>query len=299
MRIGVLMGGISTEREISLKSGEEILKNINKDKYKEIVPIIINKESDVIEKAKDIDFALLALHGKFGEDGTVQSILEGMGIPYSGCDVKTSAICMNKALTKKYIKRHGINTADWIVVKSVEEIDYDMIEKMTYPVFIKPNNGGSSVATFFVKSESEVENAVREGLKCDKEVIIEKFIEGEEIASFVLNGKVYPTISIKANKGKFFDYASKYEEDGAVEEVIKIDPFVQEKINKISEKTWNALGCKSYSRIDMIVSDGEPYVLEVNTLPGMTKSSLIPKSAKASGMEYSELIDNIIRYSLN
>lgn len=299
MRIGVLMGGISTEREISLKSGEEILRNINKDKYDEIVPIIIDKEADVIEKIKDIDFALIALHGKFGEDGKVQAILEELKIPYSGCNVKTSEICMNKALTKEYIRKEGITTADWFVVKSTQEIDYNRISEMTYPVFIKPNNGGSSVATFFIKEPEEVLDAVREGLKYDTEVIIEKFIDGEEISSFVLNGEVYPTISIEANNGEFFDYSSKYQDGGSTDKVGMLKDSIQEKVNKISEKIWSVLGCKSYSRIDMIISNNEPYVLEINTLPGMTKNSLIPISAKARGMEYSELIDSIIKYSLN
>lgn len=299
MRIGVLMGGISTEREISLKSGEEILRNINKDKYDEIVPIIIDKETDVIEKIKDIDFALIALHGKFGEDGKVQAILEELKIPYSGCNVKTSEICMNKALTKEYIRKEGITTADWFVVKSTQEIDYNRISEMTYPVFIKPNNGGSSVATFFIKEPEEVLDAVREGLKYDTEVIIEKFIDGEEISSFVLNGEVYPTISIEANNGEFFDYSSKYQDGGSTDKVGMLKDSIQEKVNKISEKIWSVLGCKSYSRIDMIISNNEPYVLEINTLPGMTKNSLIPISAKARGMEYSELIDSIIKYSLN
>ncbi|WP_297636327.1 D-alanine--D-alanine ligase [uncultured Clostridium sp.] len=299
MRIGVLMGGISTEREISLKSGEEILRNINRENYDEIIPIIIDEEDDVFKKARNIDFALIALHGKFGEDGKVQGILEEMNIPYSGCNVKTSEICMNKALAKEYIRKEGINTADWIVVKSIQEIDYNKISQMTYPVFIKPNNGGSSVATFFIKDPTEVLDAVREGLKYDTEVIIEKFVSGEEISSFVLNGEVYPTISIEAKNGEFFDFNSKYADGGSTDTVGTLKGSIQEKVDKISEKIWSVLGCKSYSRIDMIISNNEPYVLEINTLPGMTKNSLIPISAKARGMEYSELIDSIIKYSLN
>lgn len=298
MKVGVIMGGISSEREISLQSGEQVLLNLNKDKYEEIIPIIIDSKSEVVEKIKGIDFAFLALHGKFGEDGTIQGLLETMGIPYSGCRVLPSAICMNKGLTKRIVKTVGINTAKWLIVKSVEEIDYKKIKELQYPVFIKPNNGGSSVATFLVRREDEVEMAVREGLKYDNEIIIEEYINGEEITSFILNGEVFPTVSIKSKKGEFFDYASKYDENGAEEEIVLLEENLQEKINNISKKVWDILGCNSYARIDMIVSDGVPYLLEVNTLPGMTKQSLIPKSAKVRGLEFSELLDKIIECSL-
>lgn len=298
MKIGVIMGGVSSEREISLMSGKEVLKNLNKNNYEEIIPIIINSKAEVVEKVKDIDFAFIALHGQFGEDGTIQGLLESLEIPYSGCGVLTSAICMNKGLTKRIIKTVGVNTANWITVKSVGDIDYERIREFNYPVFIKPNNGGSSVATFCVKYESDVENAVREGLKYDNEVIIEKYIEGEEITSFVLNGEVFPTVTIKANNGEFFDYSSKYDEGGAEETVTMLEESLQMVVNEISENIWGVLGCKSYCRIDMIVSNGVPYVLEVNTLPGMTTASIIPKSANARGMSFSELLDKIIEYSL-
>lgn len=298
MKIGVIMGGISSERDISLKSGEQVIKNLNKDKYEEITPIIINSKDEVIEKVKEIDFAFIALHGRFGEDGTIQGVLETMNIPYSGCGVLCSAICMNKGLTKRLVKSIGINTAPWITVKSKENINYEELKEIGYPVFIKPNNGGSSIATFFIKREDDVEEAVIKALNYDDEVIIEKYVEGQEITSFVLNGEVFPTVVIKANKGEFFDYKSKYEENGADEEASFLENDLQERINSISKEVWDILGCKSYARIDMIISNNIPYVLEVNTLPGMTTASLIPKSAEARGYNFSELLDKIIEYSL-
>lgn len=298
MRIGVIMGGVSTEREISLKSGEQVIKNLNKENYEDIIPIIINSKDEVIEKVKEIDFAFLALHGRFGEDGTIQGVLETMGIPYSGCGVLCSAICMNKALTKRIVSTIRVPTDPWFTVKSIDDINYEKINEFKYPVFIKPNNGGSSVATFLVKNKEEVENSVREGLKYDKEIIIEKYISGYEITSFILNGEVFPTVVIKANKGEFFDYTSKYNESGASEEIIFLEAELQKKVDEISKSVWNVLGCKSYARVDMIVSNNIPYMLEVNTLPGMTKSSLIPKSANARGLSFSELLDKIIEYSL-
>lgn len=298
MKIGVIMGGISSERDISLKSGEQVIKNLNKDKYEKIIPIIINSKDELIEKVKEIDFAFIALHGRFGEDGTIQGVLETMNISYSGCGVLCSAICMNKGLTKRLVKSIGVNTAPWITVKSKENIDYKKLKEIGYPVFIKPNNGGSSIATFLIKNEDDIEGAVIEALNYDNEVIIEKYIKGEEITSFVLNGEVFPTVVIKANKREFFDYKSKYEENGAEEEVSFLENDLQQRVNSISKEVWDVLGCKSYARIDMIISNNIPYVLEVNTLPGMTTSSLIPKSAEARGYNFSELLDKIIEYSL-
>ncbi len=298
MKIAIVMGGISSEREVSLKSGEAVFNGIDKNKY-EVVKVVLNDKKDIFTKiTDDIDFAFLALHGKFGEDGCVQSILEAMDIPYSGCGPLTSALCMDKNMTKKILRDSNLPTAPWTVVRSVEEIDYEEIEKIGYPVFIKPNSGGSSVATFLVKSKDEVLNAVKKGLEVDDCVMIEKYIKGGEYTSFILNGEVFPTISIKANS-EFFDFESKYSQNGATEEVVYLEEKLQEEINEISKGCWKAFNCKAYVRVDVIISDGVPYVLELNTLPGMTQTSLIPRSAKAKGIEFSQLIEKIIEYSLN
>ncbi|WP_455715848.1 D-alanine--D-alanine ligase [Anaerosporobacter sp.] len=299
MRIGVIMGGISTEREISFQSGAEVMKYMNRDKYDQVIPIMIDDKKDVMERVKGIDFAFLALHGKFGEDGTIQGALETLGIPYSGCGVLSSAICMNKALTKTIVKRCGLATPDWVTFRSIDEIDYEAINRLGYPVFIKPNHGGSSVATFFIQKEEEVKNAVHEVLKYDTEAIVEQYVEGKEITSFVLNSEVFPTLLIEANKGEFFNYESKYHDQGAKEEPVEFPEELQNKINEVSKIMWRELYCKCYVRFDMIVAGGVPYVLEANTLPGLTSASLIPKSAKARGMEYPELLDKIIEYSIN
>ncbi|MGL5314715.1 MAG: D-alanine--D-alanine ligase, partial [Peptostreptococcaceae bacterium] len=247
MKIAVIMGGISSEREVSLNSGREVYNNLNRDKY-EVVKIVLDEKNDIFTKlTPDIDFAFLALHGKFGEDGCIQSILETMDIPYSGCRPLTSALCMDKNMTKKILRDSNLPTAPWLVVKSVEEIDYDKIEEIGYPVFIKPNCGGSSVATFFIHSKEEVLNAVEEGLKVDEFVMLEKYIPGGEFTSFVLNGEVFPTVSIKATSD-FFDYSSKYSDNGAVEEVVYLEEELQNKINEISKTCWNVFNCKGYVR---------------------------------------------------
>ncbi|MBU5455137.1 D-alanine--D-alanine ligase [Caproiciproducens sp. MSJ-32] len=297
MKVGVLMGGISSEREVSLNSGKSIMEHINKEKY-EVVPVVIDKKEDLIEKVKGLDFALLALHGKFGEDGTVQSVLQTLDIPYSGCGPLSSALCMDKDLTKTVLKAKGIRTAKWINVRSVEEIDYDAIEEMGYPVFVKPTNGGSSVATFKIYKKEDIEAAVLEGLKWDTEVLIEEFIKGDEITCPVFNNELFPILAIKSNTD-FYDYEQKYSANGAQHYPIQLEEKIYEEVKKMALETYKALKCSVYARIDMILTEeGVPYVLEVNTLPGMTSTSLFPQSAGERGISYSEFIDLIIETSL-
>lgn len=297
MKVGVIMGGISSEREVSLSSGKSILEHIDNNKY-EVVPIVIDNKQDIINKVKGIDFALLALHGKFGEDGTVQSVLQTLDIPYSGCGPLSSALCMDKDLTKRVLKAHNIRVAKWINVRSVEEIDYEAIEEMKYPVVVKPTNGGSSVATFIIKKSEDIENAVSEGLKYDNEVMIEEYIKGEEITCPVFENKMFPVVAIKP-KAEFFDYTQKYAAGGADEFVIELEKDLHNEVEKMALDTYKALKCSVYSRIDMIITeDGVPYILEVNTLPGMTSTSLFPISAKAKGISYSGLLDMIIETSM-
>lgn len=296
MRIGVMMGGISSERDISLQSGKNIINNLDKSQYT-IVPIEINEKKDVIEKVKDIDFVFLALHGQFGEDGSVQAILDSLGVPYSGCGFLSSCICMDKDITKKILAAEKINTAKWTVVKNINDINYETIKNIGYPVFVKPNSGGSSVATVFVEKEQDLKKAIELALNYDKEVLIEEYIEGEEITCPVFNNKTFPILTIKPI-GKFFDKESKYKKGGAAEELANYDKETTRKIEETALKTYKALKCSVYARVDIILKDGIPYVLEVNTLPGMTKNSLVPKSAAAMNLSYSELLDFIIELSL-
>lgn len=296
MKIGVIMGGISSEREVSLNSGKEIVNYFDKNKY-EVVPILIDKKDDIVEKAKDIDVAFIALHGKFGEDGIIQAVLETMDVPYTGCGPLASGVCMNKDLTKMILKSAGINTADWACVKSIEEIDYNYLDKMGYPVVVKPCSGGSSVATNIIKKKEDVEFAVKLALDYDTEVMIEKYIKGDEITCCILDGKVFPTIAIKP-KAEFFDYTAKYADGGSDEIIVQFEEGLQKKVDEMALECWKVLKCSVYVRVDMIIKDGVPYVLELNTLPGMTKNSLFPKSAKAVNISFSELLDQITEVSL-
>ncbi|KMT20873.1 D-alanine--D-alanine ligase [Clostridium cylindrosporum] len=297
LKIGVLMGGISSEREISLRSGNAVCEHLDKSKYN-VVPIVLDSKDDVIEKVKGIDFAFLALHGKFGEDGVVQGVLETLNIPYSGCGVLASSLCMDKDMTKKVLRFEGINTADWTMVSSVDDINYEKIKEIGYPVFVKPNSGGSSFATVLIKEEKDIESAVVEALKYDTEVMIEKYIKGYEISCPVIEGKMFPIVAIEPS-GEFFDFTSKYTDGGAKEFVVEFEEDLQGKIEKMVVGTFKALKCNVYARVDIIISEGELFVLEVNTLPGMTSNSLFPKSAAHIGISYSDLIEIFIEKSLN
>lgn len=297
LKVGVLMGGTSSEREISLRSGSEVCENLDKTKY-EVVPIIIDDNKDVINKVENIDFAFLALHGKFGEDGVVQGVLETLNIPYSGCGVLSSSLCMDKDMTKKILKYEGINTADWTVVSSVDDMDYNKIDSIGYPVFVKPNSGGSSFATVLIKEEKDIEKAVAEALKYDNEVMIEKYVKGYEISCPVINGEMFPIVAIEPS-GEFFDFTSKYTDGGAKEFVVEFDKDLQKRIETMVVDTFKALKCNVYSRVDIIISEGELFVLEVNTLPGMTGNSLFPKSAAHIGISYNKLIEIFIEKSIN
>ncbi|WP_252237903.1 MULTISPECIES: D-alanine--D-alanine ligase [unclassified Clostridium] len=297
MKVGVIMGGISSEREISLKSGKSIVDSINKNKY-EVVPIVIDEKEDIINKVKGIDFALLALHGQFGEDGTVQSVLQTLEIPYSGCGPLSSSMCMDKDISKCILKAANIRTAPWINLRRNDKINYEKIEGMGYPVVVKPTHGGSSVATFIIKEEKDIKNAVTEAFKWDSEVIIEKFIKGDEITCPVFGDKMLPVVAIKP-KAEFFDFTAKYADGGSDEFVTELPKELHEEVEEMALATYKALKCEVYSRVDMIVTEDKvPYILEVNTLPGMTPNSLIPKSAAGVNISFSELIDMIIDESI-
>ncbi|NFR85335.1 MULTISPECIES: D-alanine--D-alanine ligase [unclassified Clostridium] len=297
MKVGVIMGGISSEREISLKSGKSIVDSINKNKY-EVVSIVIDEKEDIINKVKGIDFALLALHGQFGEDGTVQSVLQTLEIPYSGCGPLSSSMCMDKDISKCILKAANIRTAPWINLRRNDKINYEKIEGMGYPVVVKPTHGGSSVATFIIKEEKDIKNAVTEAFKWDSEVIIEKFIKGDEITCPVFGDKMLPVVAIKP-KAEFFDFTAKYADGGSDEFVTELPKELHEEVEEMALATYKVLKCEVYSRVDMIVTEDKvPYILEVNTLPGMTPNSLIPKSAAGVNISFSELIDMIIDESI-
>jgi len=296
MRVGVIMGGVSSEKQVSIMTGEEMIAHLDKNKY-EIVPIHIENKEELVEKVNDLDIALLALHGKFGEDGTIQGTLETMGIPYTGSSILSSSLCIDKNISKKIIRFEGVQTPDWIHLTNMEELKMDELDKMDFPLVVKPNSGGSSVGVKIVYDKETLKPAIAEVFKWDSEVIIEKLIMGEEITCSILDGKLLPVISIR-HQGEFFDYTSKYNDVATIEEVIQLPPETQARVSLAAMTCYNSLKCSVYARIDMMIQDGIPYVMEVNTLPGMTKNSLLPKSAQGANIPYHKLLDLIIEYSL-
>lgn len=296
MKVGIIMGGVSTERDVSLMTGQEMMKHLN-GKY-EAVPIVLNSKAELIDKVKGIDIALLALHGAFGEDGTIQGTLDTLGIPYTGGGILSSSLCMNKLLTKKLVKFEGFATADWLMLRANSAHDIDRIEsELGFPLVIKPNAGGSSIGVQLVHNRDALVTALEEAFQYDSEVLIEQYIQGEEITCSILDGVVLPILSIKP-KGAFFDYTSKYEDGGADEVVIELPEQMMQQVSRTALGVYEAAQCSVYARIDMILHQGTPYVIEVNTLPGLTKNSLLPKSALAAGISYGELLHRIIEISL-
>jgi D-alanine-D-alanine ligase len=297
MQVGVIMGGISAEKEVSILTGKQIIQNLDKDKY-EVMPIVLNSQNELIDKVKGLQFVFIALHGKFGEDGRIQAILESIGVPFSGSNVLASAICMNKNISKKLFITERIRTPRWIIVKDENEIDYSIIEDIGYPLIVKPNSGGSSIGTIKVYSREELKEGVKEALKYDDEIIVEEYIKGEEITCCILNGELLPIVSINP-KSEIFNYRCKYTTGGAEKKVVELPKILSERAHNICLKCWDTFKLKVYARIDMIIKDEEMYVLEINTLPGMTENSLFAKSAAAYGLNFSQLLDKIVEYSLS
>ncbi|WP_083609770.1 D-alanine--D-alanine ligase [Paenibacillus sp. P3E] len=296
-KVGVIMGGVSSEYEVSLNTGREMLKHLDRNKY-EGVPVVISSREELVDAVKDLDFALLALHGAYGEDGTVQGTLETLGIPYSGSGVLSSSLCMDKALSKTILRSQGVHTPAWICLDRMEDFVPEAVEKLGYPVMVKPNSGGSSIGMTKVNSRAELRSAVEKAFAADRSVLIEEYTEGQEITCPILGGKMLPVIGIRSLGADWFDYSAKYELGGAEEQVIQLPEELDEQVRAAALTCYQALKCTVYARVDMLLKDGVPYVLEVNTLPGMTETSLLPRSALAAGYTFSGLLDEIISGSL-
>lgn len=300
MKIGVIMGGISSEREISLQTGQEMINHLDRGRY-EVVPIVIEQRADLIAQVQQagIDIALLALHGQYGEDGTVQGALETLGIPYTGSGVLASSLCMNKQLSKMLLKAAGVHTPAGLCWQGMDDYDPQVVKRLGYPVIVKPNTGGSSIGIQLVQNGKELLPAVQEACSLDQAILIEPYIKGTELTCSIVDGEVLPIIGIRSAHSEWFDYKAKYEAGGAEEKVIQLPPVIEQRVRKAALASYRLLQCKVYARVDMILCQDMPYVLEVNTLPGMTTNSLLPKSAAAAGITFTQLLDRIITSSLH
>ena len=293
-KIGVLYGGVSSEREISLKSGKAVLNALKKMKYN-VCGIDVDKNAAEKIKKEKIDIAYIALHGPMGEDGTIQGMLEIMGIPYTGCGVFASAASMDKNISKTLFKCAGVLTPDWFVLKK-----YEMFPEIkSYPVVVKPVNQGSAIGVTIVRKAAEFAKAVKEAFRYDSEVIVEQFVEGTEITVGVLDGKALPAVEI-IPKGKFYDFRSKYKA-GCSQHIIPagINKKSYVLAQEYAQNVFKAFKCRAVCRVDMIVDKkGAVWALENNTVPGMTETSLLPDEGKSAGYSFGDLILKILECSL-
>jgi D-alanine-D-alanine ligase len=295
-KVAVLYGGTSAEREISLLTGKAVLDSFRRMNV-DVVGIDVQGPEVVDElKKHKIDFAFISLHGPLGEDGTIQGALEVLGIPYSGSKVTASAISMNKVMTKCIWLCNGIPTPSWKTVFSLEE-GLDL--KVQLPVVVKPASQGSAIGVSIVKTLPEYEEALKNVFKLDKEALVEQYVQGTELTVAVLGGKALSPIEI-VPVHEFYDFHSKYK-PGQSSHVIppRLPENVIEMCKVYAVEAARVLGCKGTPRVDIIVDkDHSPWLLEINTIPGMTETSLLPDAAKASGMSFDQLVQKIVELSI-
>ncbi|MDO8660145.1 MAG: D-alanine--D-alanine ligase family protein [Candidatus Parcubacteria bacterium] len=300
LRIGVLFGGKSAEHEVSLRSAENIIKALNKERY-QITLIKINKDGHFdFNKIKSFDLIFPVLHGPFGEDGTVQGLLKLADIPFVGASVLGSAVGMDKDIMKKLLRDAGLSIGKFITLGYGEKITFEKAKKtLGVPMFIKPSNMGSSVGVSKVKNKKEFEKAIKEAFLFDTKVIIEAFIKGREIECSVL-GNDKPTASIPGEvivNDEFYSYETKYiNEDGAFIQIpAKISKKKIKNVQEASIKAYKALSCEGFGRVDSFLKEnGEVVINEINTIPGFTSISMYPKLWEASGLPLPKLLDKLI-----
>jgi D-alanine-D-alanine ligase len=302
--VALLSGGISSEREVSLNSGNQVYDALDKEKYNVLRYDPKTDLPKLVADASRIDVALIILHGPYGEDGTVQGLLDLLGIPYQGSGVMSSAIAMNKLISKQLYEKAGLPVPPYLTIQRQDKIDENMIvERIGLPMVIKPVEGGSSIGISIIKTADELENALDLAFEQDNTVLVEAFMNGPEITCGVLgnsNPEALPLIEIiPGDEYNFFDYNAKYL-PGATQEICpaRINDTLTAKAQSYGVMAHNALQCQGYSRTDFILVENEFYVLETNTIPGMTATSLFPQSAQAAGLDFSQLLDRLLELGM-
>lgn len=295
-KIAVLCGGMSSEREISLRSGKNCLTALHRLGYKNAA--IVDVSENVMNDLKGFEFAYNTLHGKFGEDGCIQGVLEILKIPYTGCGVIASAICMNKEYTKKVMSTAGLP-----LIKSVylypNEDPVEKVKELNYPLMIKPVSEGSSFGMNKVSNEKELIDAVAEARKYNAHVLIEEYLVGKAATVGVLekDGKAFATEILELRpKNEWYDYECKYTK-GLTEFVLpaELSDEMTKQVKEYAVKAFEVCGCSGVSRVDFHIVGDIPYILEVNTNPGMTDTSDLPAQAAAGGISYDELVEMILK----
>jgi D-alanine-D-alanine ligase len=313
IKIAVVCGGPSSEHEVSLNTGRMVLKNLDRRKYDPSL-VVISKNSkwrfgmgkpveieNAIKKLKKFDCVFIAMHGAFGEDGRFQALLDSAHIPYTGSGASSSALAMDKDASNALYESAKFKVPDYIVVSTK---DRDKEIKIRLPVVVKPVEGGSSVGTSIVKSKKDLRGALKKALAENGQAIIQKYIKGREMTCGVLekkNGKLFalPPTEIIPKTSAFFDYGAKYKVGGSLEVTPPQLPKAQiKKLQQMTLKAHALLGCSGMSRSDFILKGSKFFILETNTIPGMTKTSLLPQAAQVAGIDFTSMLNLIIKAAL-
>lgn len=291
--IGVLMGGYSSEREISIKSGKAVSEALKASSMC-VKTIIIDSsdEQEIIRQIRDahIDVAFIALHGHLGEDGRIQEILEKFNIPYTGSGIQASRTAIDKVSTYKRLLERNVRVPKHIVFKKGLEVKQILERDFSFPVVVKPSTGGSSIGVSLQKNIAGLSKAIKEAFSYSDELIIEEYIRGKELTVGVLGNKLLPVVEIQTQQ-EFFDFKAKYRA-GMTQYIIpaQIDDCLKRQAQKIGFAVHQAIGCRHFSRTDIILTSSRLfYVLETNTIPGFTSTSLLPKAAQAAGIDFKKL----------
>lgn len=320
MKIAVIYGGISTEHDVSIKSAKNVINNIDTNKY-DVTPILIAKDGswykngkllkNIIEELKKVDVVFPILHGKFGEDGTVQGMLEMHKIPYVGCNVLASSICMDKIYTKIILDKAKIKQANYIYIKDENiyvddefeelELENDRIvelveKKLGYPVFIKPSRSGASIGIKKARNAQELIAGIQKAAEFDSKILVEEYIDGRELECAILNGKAIEVGEIVPGDD-FYSYEAKYNnKESMVIVPAEIKTEIRNKIKYLAEKAFKVVDGTGLARIDFFLEDktDELYINEINTMPGFTEISMYPKLCEAGNINYKDLISNLI-----
>lgn len=292
-KVAVFMGGVSSEREVSLRSGKAILNSLLRSGVNAF-SIDLNSSSIFDLFDNDFDVAFLALHGKGGEDGCIQGVLEWMGKPYTGSGVMASAIAMDKYKTKQIWSMGGLYTPKAKLISCGDDIE-EACESFNFPVMLKPIYEGSSIGVFKVDKKENIKKAFFEALKHDKSIMIEEYISGDEYTVSIVNDEVFPVIGMQSSND-FYDYDAKYfSSDTRYSLPSGLSDEMEDRLKSLSAKSYRMIGCEGWGRVDIIVDkSGLPWLIEVNSCPGMTETSLVPKAAEFSGINFDALVISIL-----
>jgi len=305
LKVAVLKGGRSLERGVSLRSGARV-EDALEQRGHDVVPI--DAGGDLVKRltAERPDVAFVAMHGLGGEDGTVQELLEILGIPFTGPGVAACARCMDKVLAKHELRGAGVRTPDWFAFNETAFRELgaadalsDLEQRLGFPLVVKPSRGGSALGVKFAASWFEVPEALVSAFSYDSRVLLERFLEGRELAVSVLGDEPLPVVEAIPSDGDRYDFEARYE-IGRTEFVCPAELGEQDSaaVSTAALNAYEALGCSGFSRVDLILTEEGPQVLEVNAIPGLTDTSLLPQAAEAAGMSFEDLVERILELAL-